>query len=123
MQSTEKRLRILAEDEIEAIFGRPQFTHEERIQYFSLSSMEETTLEDLRSFKSRICFILQLGYFKARHLFFALDFQEMHEDAEYIRKRYFPGFILADLKITKITRRKHRLLILEICHYNSCDKA
>ena len=89
MENTEKRLRILAEDEIEAIYGKPRFTHEERTQYFSLSSAEQAALEELHSFKSRICFILQLGYFKARSLFFALDFQEVQEDAEYIRERYF----------------------------------
>lgn len=122
MQSIEKRLKILADDEIEAIYGQPQLTHEERIQYFTLSSMEKAALEDLHSFKSRICFILQLGYFKARHLFFALDFQKMQVDAEYIQKRYFPEFLLADLKITKVTRLKHRQLILNICHYICCDK-
>jgi len=32
-----KRLKILGDDEIEAIYGIPHFTHEERIEYFSLS--------------------------------------------------------------------------------------
>jgi hypothetical protein len=35
--TTQKRLRILGEDEIEALYGRPHFTDEERPEYFVLS--------------------------------------------------------------------------------------
>jgi hypothetical protein len=55
-----KRLKILSDDEIEAIYGIPHFTQEERIEYFSLSPSEKATLEQLGSIKSRIYFILQL---------------------------------------------------------------
>ena len=64
--TTQKRLRILGDDEIEAIYGRPHFTHEERRQYFSLSQPEKELLTELRSVKSQTYFILQLGYFKAK---------------------------------------------------------
>jgi hypothetical protein len=47
MKTTEKRLCILGEDEIEALYGRPRFTHDERIQYFSLSPTEKAALEAL----------------------------------------------------------------------------
>ncbi len=40
----QKRLRILGDDEIEALYGQPRFTHEERIQYFSLSQTEKELL-------------------------------------------------------------------------------
>ena len=70
--TTQKRLSILGEDEIETLFGRPRFTHEERIQYFSLSQLEKDLLQGLRSVKSQAYFVLQLGYFKAKHLFFIL---------------------------------------------------
>ena len=66
MNTTQKRLRILGDDEIEAVYRRPRFTHEERLEYFSLSPTEKAALEQLHSIKSRIYFILQLGYFKAR---------------------------------------------------------
>lgn len=122
MRNTERRLRILTDDEIEAIYSIPRFRHEERTQYFSLSSTEKAVLEELHSFKSRIRFILQLGYFKARHLFFILNFQEVKEDIEYIQKRYFPDVLLTDLEITKVTRLKQRRLILELCHYRSCSE-
>lgn len=120
MKTTEKRLCILGEDEIEALYGRPRFTHDERIQYFSLSPTEEAALEELHSLKSRLCFILQLGYFKARHLFFTFSLREVEEDVNYLRGQYFPDLLLTDLKITKVTRLKQQRLILKLCRYRSC---
>jgi hypothetical protein len=82
MNSTEKRLRILSEDERESLYGRPQFTHEERSQYFSLSPREQALLEQLHSLTSRLYCILQLGYLKARHLFFVFRLTDVAEDTQ-----------------------------------------
>ncbi len=38
--TTQKRLRILGDDEIEALYALPHFTQEERTQYFTLSQIE-----------------------------------------------------------------------------------
>ncbi len=66
------RLKILGGDEIDALYAHPRFTHEERVEHFALSPAEVAALEQLHSIKSKIFFILQLGYFKARHMFFVL---------------------------------------------------
>ena len=66
MENPGKRLVVLEGDEVEALYGRPRFTHEERVQYFALSPKEKSVLDQLHSIKSRVYFILQLGYFKAR---------------------------------------------------------
>ena len=64
------RLRILSDDEIDALYGRPRFTQEERAEYFSLSPAEKAALEQLQFINAKMYFILQLGYFKARkHVF------------------------------------------------------
>jgi hypothetical protein len=39
------RLRILGDDEIQALYGIPHFTPEERLEYFSLSPTELTAME------------------------------------------------------------------------------
>ncbi|MHC4244683.1 MAG: Tn3 family transposase, partial [Planctomycetota bacterium] len=104
-----------------AIYSRPCFTPEERMEYFSLSPKELGSLEQLRSKKSRIYYILQLGYFKARHLFFVFDLQEVSEDTKYIIEQYFPDFQSSDLEITKATRLKQQHLILKLYNYRSCD--
>lgn len=120
INTTQKRLRILGEDEIEDLYERPRFTREERIQYFSISPTEKAALEQLHSIKSQIYFILQSGYFKARHMFFVFNFRDVEEDVEYIRKQYFPNFKFNELEITKVTRLKQQRLILELFNYRSC---
>jgi len=120
--TTQQRLRILSDDEIEDLFGIPSFTQEERIEYFSLSSIEIAMLERLHFIKSKVCFILQLAYFKARHMFFIFRLVEVQQDAKYVVDRYFPDFSLVDLNISKITRLNQHRLILELCRYNSCNK-
>src|SRR3974377_2032897 len=95
--TAQRRLRILGDDEIDALYGRPRFTPEEREEYFTLSSAEAAALEQFHSVKSRIHAILQLGYFKARQMFFALDRNEIAEDVRFIQERYFPRAPCPDL--------------------------
>lgn len=122
---TSKRMRILGEDEIEALYERPRFTEEERVQYFGLSPTERAALEQFHSIKSRIYWILQLGYFKAKQIFFTFELDEVAEDARYIREQYFPDSQLTELKsvpldITKVTRLKQRRSILDLYRYRLC---
>ena len=119
--TTQKRLRILGDDEIQALYGRPHFTDDERLEYFVLSPTEKAALEQLHSIKSRIYFILQLGYFKSHHMFFVFDLPEVEEDARYVQTQYFPNFQLDDLDITKVTRLRQQSLILELFRYRTCD--
>ena len=44
----EKRLKILTTDEIESIYNRPDFSYEERIEYFMLSQSDLKILEGFR---------------------------------------------------------------------------
>ena len=118
--TTQKRLRILGDDEIQALYRRPHFTDDERLECFALSPTEKAALEQLHSIKSRIYFILQLGYFKSHHMFFVFDLPEVEEDARYVQAQYFPNFQLDDLDITKVTRLRQQSLILELFRYRIC---
>jgi len=114
MNTTQKRLRILSLDEIETIYGRPRFTDEDRIQYWCLSQPERDVLALLRSVKSQVYFILQLGYFKAKHLFFTFDLTEVSEDVEYVLSQHFKLSNMTSLTaIDKHTRLRQQQLILE----------
>ncbi len=115
--NAQKRLKILGDDEIAALYSRPHFTPEERIEYFSLSPTEKAAMIQLHSIKSRFYYILQLGYFKARQLFFVFSLHEVAEDASYIQAHYFPDFRRTDLAITKVPRLKQQQLILALCDY------
>jgi TnpA family transposase len=121
VNTTQKRLRILGDDEIAALYEHPRFTDEERMEYFSLAPAEKAMLEQFHSIKSRLYCILQLGYFKARHLFFAIELQEVMEDAGYIQQRYFPDLQLTEFAVTKVTRLRQQRFILELYNYRSCN--
>jgi hypothetical protein len=120
INKTQRRLRILGDDEIQAIYGIPRFTPEERLEYFSLSSTELASFSELHSIKSQIYYIIQLGYFKARQMFFVFDLQEVLEDARYIIEQYFPNFQFTDFEITKVTRLRQQRLILKLYNYRNC---
>jgi Domain of unknown function (DUF4158) len=118
--TTPKRLRILGNDEIEALYGRPHFTDDERREYFALSATEKAILEHFHTTTSRLYCILQLGYFKARQRFFVFDLHEVMEDAKYLQEQYFPGFPCTDFAITKVTRLRQQRFILDLYHYRLC---
>lgn len=118
-----KRLVILSQDEADALYGLPRFTQEERDEYFTLSTEEKAALEQLHSHKSRLFFILQLGYFKARLMFFVFNLAEVEEDVAYIKQRYFPGLDDIEPDIAKGTRLKQQGMILELCRYRNADAA
>ena len=118
-----KRIKILGDDEIDAIYGLPRFTGEEREQYFALSPSEKSVLDQLHSIKSKIFFILQAGYFKARRMFFVFDPGEREEDVRYIQEQYFPEFQITNLMVSKKTRLKQQRMILTLFDYRNCDAA
>ena len=116
-----RRLRILGEEEIDALYGLPHFTDEEQLEYFSLAPPEKAALDQFHSIKSQICFILQLGYFKSHHLFFVFTLSDVAEDVRYIQEQYFPHVPLTDVAITKVTRLKQQGVILDLFHYRYCE--
>ena len=119
--TTSKRLRILGDEEIDALYGRPRFTPDERQEYFAFSPPELTALAQFPSHPSRLYAMLQLGYFKARQQFFLFNLQEVTEDIRYVQERYFPPARFHAVEIAKGPRLKHQRLILALCPYRHCD--
>lgn len=79
----QKRLQILDDAEIEALYGRPQFTPDDRLQFFTLTQPECDARACLRSLPSQFYFMLQLAYFKAKQLFFTFTFTDVADDLHY----------------------------------------
>jgi len=122
IDTTQRRLNILTADDIDALYGRPTFTPDERMAYFALSQPEQEALQAFRAVKAQVSLILQLGYFKAKHVFVPCDLTETHEDLTYILASYFPTTPLEDRRpLNKRTRLKQHHLILALCNYRSCD--
>ena len=105
------------------MYARPLFNYEERVHYFSLSPPEKAALQQFHTFPSRIFYILQLGYFKARRQFFTFTIQDVAVDAGYVQQTYFPDFPLTDFGIAKGTRGKQQRIILELFCYRFCTRA
>ena len=115
----QRRLRILTPSEIKALYERPTFTQDERHEYFLLTAAEEEVLDQLRTTRSKLYFILQLGYFKAKYRFFIFDLADVDEDVAYIQQRY--NMRAAQGRLDKQTRLKQQGLILHVCQYRRCN--
>ncbi len=117
------RLTILTPKELQTVYALPQFTDEERDTYFSLDPREKQALDEFRTFTTKTYFILQLGYFKAKKLFFVFDVQTVADDVTYILHRYFPAVAeLSDPRISKPTRLAQQTEILRLLDYQICSQ-
>lgn len=120
-----RRLKILTKEEIRNLFELPEFTLDERQSYFVLTETEKKFLEQLHSLKSKLFFILQLGYFKARQQFFTFEIKDAPDDAEYILHSYFSNRSLNFKtvgKIAKNTRLNQQQYILRTFRFQWCGK-
>ncbi len=113
-----KRLHIIGANEIAAIYDLPRFSTEDQAHFFSLSAHERAVLPELRTYTSRILFILQLGYFKAVRQFFVFKLDEVVQDITWIQQTHFPGSKLPEKPVAKGTRLKHQSLILQLRDYH-----
>ena len=114
-----KWLRILDDEEIADLYARPVFTPDERRLYFALSQPEQDSLELFEAGPSRLAFLLQLGYFKAKHLFFSFEFHEVAEDVQYlpVQQGEPHGRLDSLAPLNKRTLLKQRRVILALCGY------
>ncbi len=119
--SAPRRLRILDDEEIEALYGRPCFSADDRAEYFTVTPPEHDLLRSVRGISPQVAFLLQLGYFKAKQLFFTVRFEDVAEDVAYLLARYFPQVSPADLRPPnkRTVLRQHRLL-LRLFGYRTC---
>ena len=124
MEILGKRLSILTKDEIEKLFGLPEFTHEDRLIYFSLNQAEKEVAYSHRSLRAKVNFILQLGYFKAKNMFFVFDFCMAREDVQHILIKYFPeDNEIPEDDIPQRTRISIQKRILNLFGYHLCDQS
>jgi Domain of unknown function (DUF4158) len=69
------RMKILTRHEEAEFESPPKFNNAERKRFFSVSSAFQELLESPRTTATnKVCFLVTLGYFKARRKFFARQF-------------------------------------------------
>ena len=116
-----EHLKILSPAEIEALYGLPRFSQDEREQYFALTPAERAALDMLGSQKSRLYCVLQIEYFKSHQRFFKFRTGEVETDANYVQGLYWPDLKLTNFTVNKETRLKHHRLILTLYDYRRCN--
>jgi len=122
--NTERNLQILQSKEIEELYTIPDFDIEDRITFFNLFPEEFSLMQSFRGTSSRAFFILQLGYFKSKHLFFIFDFESQAVDTDFILKKYFSEKHEQTLKtISKPTRLYQRRLICQLLEYQFFEES
>jgi hypothetical protein len=114
------RLQILSPKEYELLWGLPRFTQSDRDLFFTLTAPEREALEQCRSVRTKIHFLVHLGYFRARQRFFRFELPAVRNDVDYLRRRYFNNVAVADLAVSLHTRQRHIDKILGLFRYRLC---
>jgi hypothetical protein len=119
-----KRMTVLRDEEIKQIYGLPRFTEEQRNTYFALNPSEKQEVTKLRSVKTRVYFILQLGYFKAKKIIFVFEPAEVKADASHILKRYYSEQDECDTNLifSYYIRNDHQKRILRLMNYQRASE-
>ena len=111
-----EHLTILEPDEIYSLYATPSFDEEQQVLFFDLNEMEQQRMLKYRNPVSRLYFILQLGYFKAKQQFYIFDLSQVAADRNRLQKRYFnQEFIPKKGTVSKPTRlaQQSKILILQ----------
>lgn len=107
-----ERLSILSDLEEFAFYGVPDFTDEQRSTYFSFEEQEWNLISTCPSLHTQVYCALQIGYFKAKKLFFPIH-KISQADIHFILSRHFQGQVLS---ISTISKHECYLQRESICH-------
>lgn len=108
----------LEEIEFESI---PKFNSAERKQFFTVSKAIEDLLEKLGTPTNKVCFLVTIGYFKARRRFFARQFRQV--DIDFVAAKMGINPLEIHLKTySRETYARHQRFILEHLGYSSFNE-
>lgn len=90
MRALNKQLTILSVSEEAALYELPEFSNEQRLEYFVLTDQELNLALDRKGLSVKIHCILQIGYFKAVKMFYRITKNDVDpEDYAFINEQYF----------------------------------
>ena len=116
------RMKILTSHEIAEFESPPKFNSVERKRFFAFSTVFQKMLESPRTTPTnKVCFLVTLGYFKARRKFFAQQF--IQADVEFVAHQV--GVNLSDVCVESYSREtytRHQRLILQHFGYQAFDE-
>jgi hypothetical protein len=106
-----KRIYLLPEAEIADLYARPVFNKNEQSLYFEMNQAELDLLRQFGTTRTKVYFILQLAYFKAKSQFFTFKF----DDVRYILEKFFKkeeGLLLGSISRQCVSEQKQEILTL-----------
>ena len=105
MRATNKQLTLLSETERLALYALPDFDPNQRLEYLTLTDAEQQLMYSRHDLSGKIYCALQMGYFKAKQLFFRFSWEEtVSEDVTFIGQHYFSE---QALELHPITKHEH----------------
>jgi len=116
-----KRIQLLSSTEVEELYALPAFNVHEQQLYFTLSQSEREALAQHINTKTRVYFILQLGYFKAKQQFFNFALDDCSSDVQFIVSTYYSDLEPIPFigRISRAYARKQRQAILSLYGYRN----
>jgi hypothetical protein len=103
MIASNERLTILSPAEQAALYEIPDFDDAQRLNYLNLTCEEQALMRGRVNLASQVHCAIQIGYFKAKHLFFSFDWDEVdvQDDINFVMQEYFPDEFFHPAIITK----------------------
>ena len=88
MSKSNHRIQLLTEHQVKELYSIPKFTKDGQEHFFEVDSAERIILDkECKTPKTKVSFVLQLGYFKATHRFHdEIIFSKHRSDISYILK-------------------------------------
>ena len=117
MKENTKHIDLLSKTEIDDLYARPVFNDDERAIYFKLNERETLAAEQYGNLRTRLYFILQTGYFKAKQQFYSFFIEDVIDDAIYVNKLYFNSKEILSGKITREYLKSQKDSILKLYSY------
>src|SRR5574343_2070321 len=115
------RMKILNSHEATEFDSPPKFNSAERKRFFSVSQAIKELLETLRTPTNQVCFLILLGYFRAKRKFFGRQFFQL--DVEFVTHQVEVN--LSDVDVESYSREtyaRHQRLILQHFGYQAFDE-
>lgn len=123
MANKNKLLSILSDAEQEALYGIPDFDDAQRLEFLALDESELELVNNRKGLHAQLFCILQIAYFKAKHLFFRFGWDDVQDDCKFVLSRYFPGEPPPDKSPSKHERYAQRENICALYGYRPWSSA
>lgn len=97
-----EHLTVLSDAERSALYNRPVYNNEQRLEYLSLTTEELEIALSRHNISAQIYCIIQIAYFKAVKMFFRITWPEVgSKDINFILQQYFQNQIFDPQAISR----------------------